>query len=74
MFNEDLTAYRVRPDRQQAEIYRNAAADEIIFIHHGQGILRQPTGGYPIAEVTIASFPELAIIELSANPFRKKTI
>ena len=33
MFNEDLTAYRVRPDRQQAEIYRNAAADEIIFIH-----------------------------------------
>jgi len=47
MFNEDLTAYRVRPDRQQAEIYRNAAADEIIFIHHGQGYIETTYGRLP---------------------------
>ncbi|MDB4473273.1 homogentisate 1,2-dioxygenase, partial [bacterium] len=47
MFNEDLTAYRVRPDRQQAEIYRNAAADEIIFIHHGQGHIETTYGRLP---------------------------
>lgn len=47
MFNEDLTAYRVRPDRQQAEIYRNAAADEIIFIHHGRGYIETTYGRLP---------------------------
>lgn len=39
MFNEDLVAYRVRPDKQQSEIYRNAAADEVIFIHSGSGYI-----------------------------------
>ena len=47
MFNEDLTAYRVRPDRQQAEIYRNSAADEIIFIHHGRGYIETTYGRLP---------------------------
>ena len=47
MFNEDLTAYRIRPDRQQAEIYRNAAADEIIFIHHGRGYIETTYGRLP---------------------------
>lgn len=47
MFNEDLTAYRVRPDRQQTEIYRNAAADETIFIHQGSGYIQTTYGRLP---------------------------
>ncbi|MEM9942173.1 MAG: homogentisate 1,2-dioxygenase [Planctomycetota bacterium] len=39
MFNEDLVALRVRPDRQQSEIFRNAAADEVIFIQSGSGYI-----------------------------------
>ena len=47
MFNEDLTAYRVRPDRQQSEIYRNAAADEVIFIQQGSGVIETTYGRLP---------------------------
>ncbi len=47
MFNVDLTAYRIRPDRQQSEIYRNAAADEVIFIHQGSGYIDTTYGRLP---------------------------
>ena len=47
MFNEDLTAFRVRPDKQQAEIYRNAAADEVIFIQSGSGYVDTTYGRLP---------------------------
>ncbi len=39
LFNEDLISYRVRPDQQQSEIYRNGAADEVIFIQQGSGYI-----------------------------------
>lgn len=44
MFNEDLAAYRIKPSRQQAEIYRNAAADEVIFIQSGSGHIETSYG------------------------------
>lgn len=42
--NADVTLSRCRPDKPQAELYRNAAADEIIFVHHGQGTLQSMFG------------------------------
>ena len=39
MFNEDLTVFRVRPTEQQANIYRNGAADEVIFIQQGLSLI-----------------------------------
>ncbi len=39
MFNQDLVAYRARPESQQSEIFRNAAADEVIFIQQGSGYI-----------------------------------
>ncbi len=47
MFNEDLACYRVKPDTQQTELYRNGAADEVIFIHHGSGHLETMYGKLP---------------------------
>jgi homogentisate 1,2-dioxygenase len=37
--NADVTLYRCRPAQPQAELYRNAAADEILFVHKGRGTL-----------------------------------
>ncbi len=47
LFNEDLACYRVKPDTQQSEIYRNGAADEVIFIHQGSGHLETNFGKLP---------------------------
>lgn len=45
--NADVTLSRCRPDKPQAELYRNAADDEIIFVHHGQGTLQSMFGSLP---------------------------
>src|SRR5262245_33298930 len=39
LVNDDVTLARCRPNQPQTELYRNADADEVIFIHHGQGTL-----------------------------------
>src|SRR5687768_10447286 len=35
--NEDVTLARCRPAEPQTELYRNATADEVLFIHRGRG-------------------------------------
>lgn len=47
LFNEDLVCYRVKPESPQDELYRNAAADELIFINHGSGYLDTTYGKLP---------------------------
>ncbi len=47
MFNEDLVCYRVKPDSPQTELYRNAAADELIFVNQGSGYLETTYGKLP---------------------------
>ena len=37
--NNDVTLWRCRPNQPQAELYRNAVADEIVFVHRGSGEL-----------------------------------
>src|SRR5262249_39825446 len=38
---------RCRPDRPQAELFRNADADEVIFVHRGRGTLHTMFGPLP---------------------------
>jgi homogentisate 1,2-dioxygenase len=45
--NADVTMYRCRPAKPQAELYRNAAADEVIFVHKGQGSVQTMFGVLP---------------------------
>ncbi len=46
--NPDVTLWRCRPNKPQAELYRNAAADEIVFVHHGRGTLHTQFGTQPV--------------------------
>lgn len=47
LFNNDLASYRVRPLEQQAELFRNGAADEIVYIQEGSGRLESTFGVLP---------------------------
>jgi homogentisate 1,2-dioxygenase len=47
MCNDDVTMSRCRPAQAQTELYRNGAADEVIFVHHGKGILHSMFGLLP---------------------------
>jgi homogentisate 1,2-dioxygenase len=39
LINADVILYRCRPSQNQTELYRNARADELLFIHQGSGRL-----------------------------------
>jgi homogentisate 1,2-dioxygenase len=45
--NADVTILRCRPAQSQTELYRNADADEILFIHKGSGTLSSLFGTLP---------------------------
>src|SRR5262245_2249325 len=47
LVNDDVILARCRPTALQAELYRNAAADEVIFIHRGRGTLQTMYGPLP---------------------------
>ena len=47
LFNADVTLSRSRPTKPQSELYRNAAADEILFVHRGSGHLLSMFGKLP---------------------------
>lgn len=42
--NADVTLWRCRPTDPQAELFRNALADEVVFVHKGSGRLRTHFG------------------------------
>jgi homogentisate 1,2-dioxygenase len=45
--NADVTISRCRPERAQAELFRDADADEVVFVHRGSGTLRTMFGPLP---------------------------
>src|SRR5262245_31965321 len=45
--NDDVTLARCRPAQRQAELYRNATADEVVFVHRGKGTLHTMFGPLP---------------------------
>ncbi|MBA3961688.1 MAG: homogentisate 1,2-dioxygenase [Chthoniobacterales bacterium] len=49
LFNQDITAYRCKPEKNfgQFEYYKNGGADEIIFVFHGGGVLESMFGKLP---------------------------
>jgi homogentisate 1,2-dioxygenase len=46
-FNDDVVLSRCRPAKAQGELYRNATADEVLFIHRGRGALQTMFGVLP---------------------------
>jgi homogentisate 1,2-dioxygenase len=47
LFNGDCVISRCRPKEPKSELYRNATADEIVFVHRGRGVLQSMFGLLP---------------------------
>jgi homogentisate 1,2-dioxygenase len=80
--NTDIVMSRCRPAEPQAELFRNAAADEVLFVHKGRGALISAFGILPFRpfdyiviphtttyrlEFDSAVQPDLLVIEASNN-------
>lgn len=80
--NDDIVISRCKPAKPQAELYRNASADELLFVHKGQGILHTMFGVLPFKpydyivvphtmtyrlEFEAGTQPELLVIETPGN-------
>jgi homogentisate 1,2-dioxygenase len=80
--NADVVISRCRPVEPQAELFRNATADEIVFVHKGSGRLLTMFGALPVRpfdyvviprtttyriEFNKDSSPDLLVIEATGN-------
>jgi homogentisate 1,2-dioxygenase len=80
--NDDVIIARCRPAEPQQELYRNATADEVIFVHQGQGTLHTMFGLVPFRafdyiviprcttyrlEFDQSARPDLLVIEAAGN-------
>lgn len=66
--NVDVTIWRCRPATAQAELYRNAAADEIVFVHKGRGILHTLFGPLPLKPFDYVVIPKTTTYRLEFEP------
>ena len=64
LVNADVTIGRCRPDQPQAELYRNAAADEVLFVHKGRGTLSTMFGVLPFRPFDYVVIPHCTTYRL----------
>jgi homogentisate 1,2-dioxygenase len=64
LLNDDIIISRCRPARPQAELYRNASADEVIFVHKGQGTLHTMFGPLPFRPFDYVVIPRCTTYQL----------
>jgi len=50
LFNQDISMSYVEPDKQDEHFYRNAQADELVYVAKGQGTLESVFGELPFHE------------------------
>lgn len=66
--NADVTLWRCRPIQPQPELYRNASADEVIFVHKGSGQLLTPFGVLPFKPYDYVVIPRTTTYQLTFDP------
>ena len=66
--NNDVTLWRCRPTEPQAELYRNAIADEIVFVHRGSGTLLTPFGALPFKPFDYVVIPRCTTYQFTFDP------
>ncbi len=64
MFNDDLVAYRCRPANAQQVLYRNGAADELVFVQNGEGFLETTFGKVPYRRGDYIVIPRTTIYRM----------
>jgi homogentisate 1,2-dioxygenase len=69
LVNDDLTIGRCRPAEPQTELYRNANADEVLFVHQGRGVLRTMFGPLPFRPLDYIVIPHCTtyLLEFDQN-------
>ena len=50
LFNQDIAMLFARPDRADEHFYRNAQADEVVYVSEGSGVLESVYGDLPYRE------------------------
>src|SRR5262245_8377767 len=68
LVNADVTLGRCRPAQPQGELYRNADADEILFVHRGRGVLRTLFGPLPFRPFDYVVIPRCTTYRLDFDP------
>jgi homogentisate 1,2-dioxygenase len=66
--NDDVTLARCRPDQPQQELFRNADADELIFVHSGRGTLHTMFGPLPFRDFDYVVIPRCTTYRLEFDP------
>jgi homogentisate 1,2-dioxygenase len=64
LVNDDVALARCRPAQRQAELYRNATADEVLFVHQGRGILHSMFGPLPFKQYDYVVIPRCTTYRL----------
>ncbi len=66
--NDDVTLIRCRPEQPQRELFRNADADEVIFVHCGRGTLHTMFGPLPFRDFDYIVIPRCTTYRLEFEP------
>jgi homogentisate 1,2-dioxygenase len=66
--NQDVALARCRPESPQRELFRNADADEVIFVHAGRGTLETMFGPLPFREFDYLVVPRCTTYRLDFEP------
>jgi homogentisate 1,2-dioxygenase len=66
--NDDVTLTRCRPEQPQRELFRNADADEVIFVHCGRGTLHTMFGPLPFRDFDYIVIPRCTTYRLEFEP------
>lgn len=64
LINDDLVLSRCRPEEPQKELFRNAAADEVLFVRQGNGVLRSMFGAVEFRPFDYLVIPRCITYEL----------
>jgi homogentisate 1,2-dioxygenase len=68
LVNDDAIVARCRPEKPQAELFRDADADEIIFVHSGRGVLQTHFGPLPFRPLDYIVIPRCTTYRLDFEP------
>src|SRR4051794_31674576 len=64
LVNDDVVISRCVPAKPQPELYRNATADEVFFIHRGSGVLHTMFGPLPFKPYDYVVIPRCTTYRL----------
>lgn len=70
LVNDDIIISRCRPTQPQDDLYRNAVADEVLFLHHGRGTLYTMFGALKLRPYDYVVIPRSTTyrLDLDAEP------